>query len=131
MNVMRWLWACPLLALTATGAGAMGLKVQWAAGSACSGQSPAIQISEVPKGTAKLALAMKDLDLPSYDHGGGELEFSGKASFAAGEAFGLFSSYRGPCPPPGTTHRYQWTVEARDAAGKRLGSASATLPFTR
>lgn len=110
---------------------ALGLNVKWAAGSGCSGQSPAISLSGVPKGTARLVLAMSDLDLPSYNHGGGSIDFAGKTSFAPGEAFGMFSSYRGPCPPPGTKHRYRWTVDAQNGAGKSLGQASTTLPFGR
>lgn len=110
---------------------ALGISVKWAAGSGCSGQSPAMSLNGVPKGTATLILAMTDLDLPSYAHGGGSVAFTGKTSFAPGEVFGMFSSYRGPCPPPGVKHRYQWTIEAQDASGKSLGRASTTLPFAR
>jgi phosphatidylethanolamine-binding protein (PEBP) family uncharacterized protein len=111
---------------------AFSVKPQWGPGSGCSSVAPAFSFSKVPAGTAKLAFKMVDLNLPSYPHGGGEVAFSGKASFGQGEAFGgAFSSYRGPCPPPTETHRYEWTVQALDAGGKVLGTAKAVLPYKR
>lgn len=109
----------------------MGLDVQWGPQAACSGQAPAVKLSGVPKGTTKLDFKMVDLDLPTFNHGGGTIDFTGKTSFAAGEIFGTFSSYRGPCPPAHATHRYEWTVQALDASGKVLGSAKAVRPFKR
>jgi phosphatidylethanolamine-binding protein (PEBP) family uncharacterized protein len=118
--------------LFSTAASAFSVKPQWGPGSGCSSVAPAFSFSKVPAGTAKLAFKMVDLNLPSYPHGGGEVAFSGKASFGQGEAFGgAFSSYRGPCPPPTETHRYEWTVQALDAGGKVLGTAKAVLPFKR
>jgi phosphatidylethanolamine-binding protein (PEBP) family uncharacterized protein len=98
-----------------TAASAFSVKAEWGAGSGCSSVAPAFSFSKVPAGTAKLAFRMVDLNLPSYPHGGGETAFGGKTSFGQGEAFGgAFSSYRGPCPPPTATHRYEWTVQALD-----------------
>ncbi|MGB9118721.1 MAG: phospholipid-binding protein, partial [Bradyrhizobium sp.] len=37
-------------------------------------------------------------------------------------------SYTGPCPPSGQ-HIYRFTVQALDASGKVLASASASRPF--
>jgi phosphatidylethanolamine-binding protein (PEBP) family uncharacterized protein len=129
--MMKRIFAFAAAMFFAGDAQALGLTVSWGPGAACSGQSPAMRFSSVPKGTTKLVLTMTDLDLPTYTHGGGSVDFTGKTSFAPGELFGMFSSYRGPCPPPGTRHRYRWTVEAQDPAGKSLGRASATLPFSR
>lgn len=125
-----------ILAAIAMSAGAgaahgLTLKASWGSAAGCGGQSPAFTLGAVPKGTSKFDFKMVDLNLPSYAHGGGSVAFSGKASFAAGEIFGAFSSYRGPCPPPGETHRYEWTVQALDAAGKVLGTAKAVIPFKR
>ncbi len=101
-------------------------------GSGCSSVAPAFTFARVPAGTAKLSFRMVDLNLPSFQHGGGEAAFSGRTSFGQGEAFGgMFSSYRGPCPPPTATHRYEWTVQALDAGGKVLGTAKTVLPFKR
>jgi phosphatidylethanolamine-binding protein (PEBP) family uncharacterized protein len=124
-----------LSALTVLGsissANAFTATVAWGSGAGCSGQSPAIRLASVPKGTASLDLKMTDLNMPSFNHGGGSVAFDGKTSFAAGELFGMFSSYRGPCPPPGSTHRYQWTISAKDSSGKVLGTANAVIPFAR
>jgi phosphatidylethanolamine-binding protein (PEBP) family uncharacterized protein len=115
-----------------TAASAFSVKAEWGSGSGCSSVAPAFSVSKVPAGTAKLAFRMVDLNLPSYPHGGGEIAFGGKTNFGQGEAFGgAFSSYRGPCPPPTETHRYEWTVQALDGGGKVLGTAKAVLPFKR
>lgn len=127
----RLVLAALVLACGAGAAQALSLKASWGPTAGCSGQSPAFVLGTVPKGTAKLDFKMVDIDLPSYAHGGGSVDFTGKASFAAGEIFGAFSSYRGPCPPPGDTHRYEWTVRALDQGGKVLGTAKTVLPFKR
>ena len=35
----------------------------------------------------------------------------------------------GPCPPPGSVHRYVWTIEALDKSGKIIGRATAEGRF--
>ncbi len=129
--LIRGALACAIIA-AAGPALAFSVKVDWGSGAGCSGVAPAFTLSRVPAGTAKLSFQMVDLNLPSYQHGGGEAAFTGKSAFAPGEAFGgMFPSYRGPCPPPGETHRYEWTVRALDATGKIIGAAKAVLPFRR
>jgi phosphatidylethanolamine-binding protein (PEBP) family uncharacterized protein len=118
--------------LVSGAAQAFSVKAEWGSGSGCSSVSPAFTMSRVPHGTTKLSFKMVDLNLPSFPHGGGETAFSGKTTFGQGEAFGgMFSSYRGPCPPPTATHRYEWTVQALDAGGKVLGTAKTVIPFKR
>jgi len=80
-------------------------------------------LSAVPTGTKSLEFALKDLDAPNFPHGGGSVPYSGETRVDRG-AF----SYKGPCPPQGQ-HSYQWTVEAQDAAGKTLATATATKKF--
>jgi Phosphatidylethanolamine-binding protein len=124
--------AAAVLAGSSVSASAFTMAFEWGAGSGCSSVAPAFTLARVPANTAKLSFRMVDLNLPSYAHGGGETAYSGKGSFGQGEAFGgAFSSYRGPCPPPTETHRYEWTVQALDAAGKVLGTAKAVKPFKR
>ena len=86
-------------------------------------QSPPFTLSGVPAGTRHLRFAMKDLDAPDFVHGGGTIAYDGQPGIPRG-AF----PYRGPCPPQGQ-HRYQWTVEAQDAAGKTLAAATITKNF--
>ena len=96
----------------------------WAGTQSCfEPQSPPFILSSVPPGTTQLRFLMQDLDAPDYPHGGGTIAYSGQSSVPRG-AF----SYRGPCPPRGR-HRYRWTVEAFDAAGRTLATAVAVRPF--
>jgi hypothetical protein len=115
----------------ATQAQAFTASVKWAETSGCSGQTPNVTFSAVPKGTTKIDVKLVDLDLPTFNHGGGSVDFTGKTRYEPGELLSLFSTYRGPCPPVGTTHRYEWTFNALDAAGAVLKSAKATIPFKR
>jgi phosphatidylethanolamine-binding protein (PEBP) family uncharacterized protein len=85
-------------------------------------KSPPFSVSDVPAGTKVLRFAMKDLDAPSFPHGGGSVPCSGQSRIERG-AFG----YKGPCPPQ--QHSYQWTVEAQDGTGKTLATATATKKF--
>jgi phosphatidylethanolamine-binding protein (PEBP) family uncharacterized protein len=41
------------------------------------------------------------------------------------------TTYGGPCPPPGSPHRYVFTVEALDAAGNALASGRLTTTYRR
>jgi phosphatidylethanolamine-binding protein (PEBP) family uncharacterized protein len=86
-------------------------------------KSPPFTLSGVPTGTKRMRFAMKDLDAPSYPHGGGTVRYQGQNRIERG-AF----TYQGPCPPQGQ-HRYQWTIAAQDAAGKTLATTTATKNF--
>lgn len=100
------------------------LKFSWAGFAACSPRSPAFALADVPNGTARLAFRMIDRQVPGYPHGGGTVAYAGGNAIAAG-AF----TFKGPCPPAGAHHVYQWTVRALDRAGNTLGSASAEATF--
>jgi phosphatidylethanolamine-binding protein (PEBP) family uncharacterized protein len=100
------------------------VDVTWEGSKVCfDPQSPPFTLSGVPVGTRQLRFAMKDLDAPNFAHGGGTVAYDGQARVPRG-AF----SYRGPCPPQGQ-HRYQWTVEARDAADHTLAIATIMKKF--
>ena len=101
-----------------------GVDFSWEGTAACfDPKSPPFTLSSVPAGTKRLGFAMKDLDAPSFPHGGGTVAFTGQTQVSRG-AF----SYKGPCPPSGQ-HAYQWTVEAQDAGGKTLATATVTKKF--
>ena len=91
------------------------------AGAPVSSPSPAFTLANVPKGTAALEFHVVDLDAPHFNHGGGKVAYGGGDKVAAG-AF----QFIGPCPPAGSTHRYEWTVTAFNARGVRLAFARAT-----
>ena len=106
--------------LVATPAFALKASFRW-----CSG-SPQFQISDVPKGTAKLDLQMTDLDVPSYRHGGGTVAYTGQKTIECGA---LNDGYRGAAPPSGQTHTYEWTIKALDAAGTALTQTTVRRKF--
>ena len=100
------------------------VDVIWKGSKSCfDPQSPPFTLSGIPAGTRQFRFDMKDLDAPNFVHGGGTVAYDGQPRIPRG-AF----TYRGPCPPQGQ-HRYQWTVEAQDAAGKTLAAAAITKSF--
>jgi phosphatidylethanolamine-binding protein (PEBP) family uncharacterized protein len=102
---------------------AMGLSVDWTGTKPCfDAESPVIGLQAVPKGTTKLHFHMTDLDAPTYPHGGGDVSYKGQSHLPKG-AF----HYKGPCPP--AVHRYAWSVEALDAAGRVIDTAKVVVRF--
>lgn len=80
--------------------------------------NPAFSVRDLPAGTETVEFRLRDLDVPSYNHGGGRVQMSGDGTVPSG----LFT-YRSPCPPGGS-HTYRWTATAR--AGRQvLGTATA------
>lgn len=115
--------AVVLLIAMATPAFAMSASFSWNGIAACSGPSPAFTVSGAPARTASLRLAMRDQNVPDYNHGGGTVPFGG-GKVAQGAI-----SYRGPCPPGGQIHLYIWTIEALDGSGKVLATTTAQGKF--
>ena len=107
-----------------SGALAMSVKFSWAGYQPCSSSSPAFTISDVPSGTARLAFKMVDKNVPSYSHGGGTVAYDGVHEIPAG-AF----TYKGPCPPSGQRHTYEWTVQALNGNGKIIVSTNTAAIF--
>ena len=70
--------------------------------------SPSIKVSNIPKGTAFFKVKMTDLDMTSFDHGGGIVSYIGGDVIPEGALKG----YRGPEPPSGSVHRYEIVVQA-------------------
>ena len=85
--------------------------------------NPVFSLKNVPAGTAKINFRMKDLNVPSYNHGGGKANYSGSATSAPG-AF----KYKSPCPPGGQ-HTYEWTATALDSKGKKIAVATARKKY--
>lgn len=118
-----------LVAFLLTGCGAkvaqnaakLDVAYQWSESDQCSRVSPKISVSGIPPGTTQLKATLHDLDVPSWDHGGGKVVYTGQPSIKKGE---LKSGYNGPCPPSGT-HTYQFKVKAIDAEGTIIGLGDA------
>jgi phosphatidylethanolamine-binding protein (PEBP) family uncharacterized protein len=94
----------------------------WTPPSKCSTVSPEITVSGVPASTKQLNVTLTDLDVPTYNHGGGTLKYEGSNVIPSG----ALKNYRGPCPPSGQ-HRYTIHVDAIDASGVIVGSGKKTL----
>ena len=102
---------------------AMSLSFDWGPTKRCfDANSPPIKLRQVPKGTALLRFRMRDLNAPSYNHGGGTVKYTGKNSLP----YGAFR-YKGPCPP--RRHTYEITVDAINAKGKRTATAKFRRSF--
>ena len=112
-----------MMAAMPTRAEAFTVRFSWAGIPACEEISPAFELAGVPPGTKQLGFNMVDLNVPTFHHGGSTIAYAGDAVKRGA------IRYTGPCPPGGQRHRYQWTVKALDAAGKVLGTASATETF--
>ena len=139
-HLNRWvragaLGAALVMFLAATGTGIdpanaqeFSIKFEWPAGmAACmSPVSPAIELANVPEGTARLVAKMVDLDFTGFNHGGGAVAYDGAPAIAEGV---LTDGYRGPCPP--NPHRYRFTVKALGADGGVLATSSHTEKFPK
>ena len=79
-------------------------------GCALNSPNPEITVTNVPDGTAFFQVSMVDLDVRSFNHGGGIVENAGDGVIKKGS----LKSYKGPCPPSGT-HTYEFTVKALNA----------------
>jgi phosphatidylethanolamine-binding protein (PEBP) family uncharacterized protein len=104
-------------------ANAFELHLSWAGITACEQISPEFHLSDVPAGTRRLHFEMYDLNVPAYRHGGSTVSYESDTVRRGA------IHYVGPCPPNGKHHRYRWTVEALNAVGKVLGTATAMETF--
>lgn len=84
--------------------------------------SPAFVLRGVPEGTTVIEFRLKDLDVPSFNHGGGKVKVGSNGKLP----FGLFK-YKSPCPPRGS-HTYEWTATAK-SGNKVLGRAKAKRSY--
>ena len=85
--------------------------------------NPTFVLGNVPVDTTTIKFRMRDLNAPSYNHGGGKVSYSGGDIIPAGEF-----SYKGPCPPR-QVHDYRWTAIALDEEGNAIDDAHATRSF--
>ncbi len=97
-------------------------------GSPNTAPKPKFVLSSVPDGTKIISFRMTDLDVLSYDHGGGMIEYSGQDVIEPG-AF----KYRSPCPPNGS-HTYACKAYAKNKRGsfaKKQGTAIAKKDYPK
>jgi len=113
------------IAVVALGLGASKAFAFSVAFSWCTG-SPAFQLNDVPRGTTTLQFAMRDLDKPAFNHGGGTVGYRGQTEVPC-DAFA--SGFIGPAPPPGEVHTYEFTVKAFATDGALLAATTARRKF--
>jgi hypothetical protein len=102
----------------------MSLSFSWEGIEKCSYTSPEIAVANIPDGTAEFKVKLKDLDVPGYNHGGGNVKNDGSGVIKKG----ALNRYEGPCPPSGS-HIYKFSVRALDANGDELAEAEAEKKF--
>lgn len=105
----------------------MRVEFDWdGKGCQLSSPNPELRVYNVPAGTAFLKVKMTDFQSRSYPHGGGTIEYTGDGIVPAG----ALSSYKGPCPPDGKTHKYEFDVQAlNDDKTLMLGRGKAAKKF--
>ena len=86
--------------------------------------NPIFKVMGVPKGTVGIDFRLKDLNVPSYNHGGGWIDISKDGKVAANSF-----KYKSPCPPSGK-HKYEWTAKAKEKKGWG-GKTLATTKVSR
>ena len=98
----------------------------------CSSTSPALKIENIPRGTTEISIKMTDLDMRSYDHGGGYLENKGGIAEVVNLPEGALQNYRGPCPPNFSSfgHDYEFSVKAYGKERELLGEAKKSATFS-
>ena len=98
--------------MTAAEADEFSLSFEWGDIPPCgNGQpnsvpNPIFILANVPEGTKFIRFDMTDLDMPSYNHGGGTVAYTGQTVINPG-AF----TYASPCPIG--VHQYEWTAKAK------------------
>jgi hypothetical protein len=55
----------------------LSLHFSWAGIAACGSTSPAFELDSVPADTKQLRFMMTDLNMPSFDHGGSTVAYTG------------------------------------------------------
>ena len=103
----------------------MTVEFSWEGIAACTHDSPELRVSAVPDATADLRVRLKDISLPEWNHGGGQVKHDGSGVIPAGA---LKLGYNGPCQPSGR-HKYEFSVMAVDADGVIVGFGKARQSF--
>lgn len=117
--------AALLLTVVSTCTFAMDVNFEFKNKHRCSNSSPSIKVSGIPAGTTELSVKMTDLDLRSFNHGGGFLQNPDGFPSDLEIPEGALKSYVGPCPPNFSSfgHDYEIAVTARTKTGEAVVAA--------
>lgn len=106
----------------------MGVDFEWQRTDFGSTENPEIRLTGVPEGTKRFFVGLVDLDISTYDHGGGFVDNDRTAHIARGTVKG---NYNGPAPwLPDMIHDYEITVKAYDEDEKLIGVGKNVKKFT-
>jgi phosphatidylethanolamine-binding protein (PEBP) family uncharacterized protein len=112
MRIRLAVCATAFLTFSTADASAFSMTFRW-----CGSGSPAFSLSGVPEGTTTLQFHMTDLNVPSFNHGGGTVAYKGQSTVPCG----ALKNHAPPSPPSGS-HSYQITVTAFGAGNAELGA---------
>lgn len=104
----------------------MNVSFSWEGIKACTHESPEIQVARIPDGTVTLQALLKDINVPTYNHGGGSVKNDASGIIPPGA---LTIGYNGPCPPARERHKYEFSVLAKDAQGNIIGFGKSRQLF--
>jgi phosphatidylethanolamine-binding protein (PEBP) family uncharacterized protein len=104
----------------------MTVAFSWQGIQPCSHDSPEIRVGDIPEDTRSLRILLKNINVPQWNQGGGQLEHDGSGIIPPRA---LDIGYNGPCPPQGQRHKYEFWVMAVDADGEITGFGKARQPF--
>jgi phosphatidylethanolamine-binding protein (PEBP) family uncharacterized protein len=119
MRIRLAVCATAFLTFSTADASAFSMTFRW-----CGSGSPAFSLSGVPEGTTTLQFHMTDLNVPSFNHGGGTVAYKGQSTVPCG----ALKNHAPPSPPSGS-HSYQITVTAFGAGNAELGATTFTRKF--
>ena len=106
----------------------MGVDFKWQPIDYGSQENPEIKLTSVPEGTKRFFVGLVDLNISTYDHGGGFVDNDGSGIIARGTIKG---NYNGPAPwLPDMVHDYEITVKAYDEDEKVIGMGKKVETFT-
>ena len=131
---MKKIFLTLLLLITTTELYAQTLNVdfKWMLKHQCSKSSPELKVENITKGTVEMRIQMIDLDMRTFNHGGGNLKNEAGFPVTFTIAEGALQSYTGPCPPNFSSfgHDYEFFVVAVDKQNNEVGKGSKKKTFS-
>ena len=110
----------------------LNVDFKWMLKHQCSKSSPELKVENIPKGTVEMRIQMIDLDMRTFNHGGGNLKNEAEFPTTFTIAEGALQSYTGPCPPNFSSfgHDYEFFVVAVDKQNNEVGKGSKKKTFS-
>ena len=105
----------------------MDVDFEWQPIDYGSSDNPKILLANVPEGTKRFFVSLVDLNITTYDHGGGYVDSNGSGIISRGSIKG---NYNGLAPwLPDMIHNYEITVKAYDENDRIIGIGKKVRKF--